>query len=242
MWVKISIFSGIIFLIYIINSLFIFCVYSKSAITYHMQGGRFGDKVVLWGRAKVLSVQYGIPLFYKPFPYSDKLVMHRNEIRHSMQVEKNFRKHVQVKNAATISRNTEDSVLFFFGFFIPLNSSLNIDFHLHEFFFADTIYEKMILYPECRNAIQSMLQPIIPRPRFNLPLDRVSVAVHVRKGGGVDLGLHSPQIYKVKKFADEFWPLKFPPEQFYIDQIKKLSTILNDVPMYVFILTDDKNP
>ncbi len=38
------------------------------------------------------------------------------------------------------------------------------------------------------------------------------------------------------------WETKFPPNQFYIDQIIKLSNDLLNVPMHVVICTDDKNP
>jgi len=37
-------------------------------------------------------------------------------------------------------------------------------------------------------------------------------------------------------------PLRLPPEQYYIDQIKMLSKILNDPPLFVYIFTDDANP
>jgi hypothetical protein len=42
--------------------------------------------------------------------------------------------------------------------------------------------------------------------------------------------------------ADQSWPEKFPPEQYYVDQIKKLFHMLNHQPLYVHIFTDDKKP
>jgi len=41
---------------------------------------------------------------------------------------------------------------------------------------------------------------------------------------------------------DRYWSDKFPPEQFYIDQIIRLSEKLGDKQLYVHIFTDDKNP
>lgn len=46
---------------------------------------------------------------------------------------------------------------------------------------------------------------------------------------------------KTGEFADEIWPDRFPPEQFYVDQIKKLSEFLNNQNIYVYIFTDDAN-
>lgn len=45
-----------------------------------------------------------------------------------------------------------------------------------------------------------------------------------------------------KKNKDKKWPLKFPPAQYYIDQVKLLSEILENRPLYLYIFTDDKNP
>lgn len=44
----------------------------------------------------------------------------------------------------------------------------------------------------------------------------------------------------VDKVGD--WQTKFPPDQFYIDQIKKLSHAVGGKPLFVIICTDDKNP
>lgn len=38
------------------------------------------------------------------------------------------------------------------------------------------------------------------------------------------------------------WQTKFPPDQFYVDQIRKLSDELQGKPFFVIICTDDKNP
>ena len=40
------------------------------------------------------------------------------------------------------------------------------------------------------------------------------------------------------KFADRLHPFKFPPNSFYIEQIKRMSELLDDEPMYVHIFSD----
>ena len=40
------------------------------------------------------------------------------------------------------------------------------------------------------------------------------------------------------KFADRLHPLKFPPNSYYVEQIKRMSEFLGDKPLYVHIFTD----
>ena len=90
------------------------------------------------------------------------------------------------------------------------------------------------------NEIKKMIKPYKPLPEFNLPENIITVAVHVRKGGGFDAPLLSKQ--KSPFYADQRWPTKFPPDQYYIDQIKQLSEMLGDPPLYVHIFTDHQKP
>ena len=83
----------------------------------------------------------------------------------------------------------------------------------------------------------------------SLPQGKPTVAVHIRKGGGFDHPLVSTQYTsdtpkKDEKgvFSDKHHPFKFPPEQYYVDQIILLHKLLDEEPVYVYIFTDDKQP
>ena len=39
-------------------------------------GGRLGDKLIMYAKAKWVAFRYKMPFFYKPFAYSDQLMMH----------------------------------------------------------------------------------------------------------------------------------------------------------------------
>ena len=41
---------------------------------------------------------------------------------------------------------------------------------------------------------------------------------------------------------DHGCPIKYAPDQYYVDQIKKISSDLGDIPLFVQIFTDDKDP
>ncbi len=45
-----------------------------------------------------------------------------------------------------------------------------------------------------------------------------------------------------KYYSDYTWPIKFPPDQYYIDHLKYLSDFLHDQQLLVYLFTDDPNP
>lgn len=48
--------------------------------------------------------------------------------------------------------------------------------------------------------------------------------------------------FKKNNFSDYIWPVKFPADQYYIDQIKQVSEMLPGQDLLVYLFTDDKNP
>lgn len=44
------------------------------------------------------------------------------------------------------------------------------------------------------------------------------------------------------QFSDYIWPTKFPPDQYYIDHIKKLAEMLPGKNLLIYLFTDDPNP
>lgn len=81
------------------------------------------------------------------------------------------------------------------------------------------------------NEIARCLKPTKQHSLLELPKDRITICVHVRRGGTVD----PPSLYYE-------YPLKFPPDQFFIDQIRTCAYIFKDKPLYVFLMTDDLHP
>jgi hypothetical protein len=204
---------------------------SISGITYIVYSeGRFGDKLLTYCRAKWLAYKYNIPLLYKPFIYSDQLMLHMTE-SHYENSKNTFKGAIILKDKSTpIERNK--GVLYTLPYFPESEIELTS--------------ESLGLVSLCRinwqdKGFLSILRNYI-RPRYHLtltsiPKNCITVAVHVRKGGGFDpvnligvfpvLGLHA---------------LKFPPDSYYIEQIKRVSDLLHNQPLYVHIFTDDSNP
>ncbi len=87
-----------------------------------------------------------------------------------------------------------------------------------------------------------MLSPVGNISALETPPTMLSIAVHVRRGGGVDLPLCQKKPASTTHFADKKWPAKFPPHSFYIEQIRHIAQQHRGVPLYVHIFTDDPNP
>lgn len=235
--------------IFHLSTMTICLAFENNAIT-HKLSGRFGDNIYHYSKVKWLSFKYNIPLLYKPWKYSDKLTMHTLEIHYTSDIEKQFNQLIGLKNNVSINVDTISSTLFVH------------EGHLHDPQFKvnspeNILYEYMVRYPQFAQELKKMLQPVISMPLLDLPSDKITVAVHVRKGSGHDKPLASIQQYsnyeqlvsyekelRLGHFSDKvpIWATKFPPEQYYIDQIKKLSSLLNDAPLFVYIFTDAKNP
>ena len=71
------------------------------------------------------------------------------------------------------------------------------------------------------------LNLIDPRPNM------ISVALHFRTGGGY---VHDTALMK------QCLPLRFPEPIYYIEQLKKLHSLVNNQPLYVHIFTDFPEP
>ncbi len=193
--------------------------------------GRFGDKIVHYTVAKFISYRFNIPLLVKPFKYSSMLRFGREEKKYSREVVKQFKGGViPISKEEDIIAHAKDNVIFETGNF-------RVDGCPNRTQTMEYILKDQHFIVELRN----MLQPVVPLPRITLPTDKVTVAVHIRKGGGYDAPLNSIQYY-LKQYADQRWPFKFPPEQYYVDQIKRISTLFDDVPLFMHIFTDDRNP
>jgi len=186
---------------------------SKSAITYNLNGGRFGDNLFSYCKTKWLSEKYGIPLIYKPFQYSKKLKLHKKEKVYNRRSPKKFKKIRYVSNFQLRKLEPNDNTL-----------------HIKEWYckvHADWKDKEFI------KKLRKLISPSAALATIVLPKDCITVAVHVRRGGGYRMDTN--------RIIDS-QPLRFASDQFYIDQIKRLATMFKDENFYVYIFTDDRNP
>lgn len=204
-------------------------LHARSAVTYTFSGGRFGDNVLSYCRAKWISYVYDIPLLYVPFEYSDQLMMHRLEIHLSQDLINQFEKVVFYKEVnGHIDPNS--NILYVINFFPESKCERNCTRfpYLFDVDWNNRYFKKLL---------QRMIAPTAQLPSMVLPKDQITVAVHARLGTGFD-------IYPGQTFVDlvKRAPIKCPPHSFYIKSIKKLATEFPDKKIYVYIFTDHDNP
>lgn len=201
---------------------------ASAAVTYTFSGGRFGDNLLAYCHAKWIAHKFKIPLLYKPFDYSDRLMMHILEQKYDDGLVKNFESTVVVQNLNQINPNA--NILYVIRYFPESMFELTRP-HFAHYFIVDWND------PGFKCELKKMLAPLNMPTLIQPPKGYLSVAVHVRKGTGYDI---STLAEFDKLCADS--PFKMPPDSFYIAQIKRIADIYHDKPLYVYIFTDHNNP
>ncbi|HEY5236245.1 MAG TPA: hypothetical protein VIJ14_08720, partial [Rhabdochlamydiaceae bacterium] len=85
--------------------------------------------------------------------------------------------------------------------------------------------------PEFKAELRKVIRPVRELPKLELPTDCTTVALHMRRGIGFD----GPDL----KFTT---PYKEPPLSYYVSQLRILSNLYPEEPLYVHLFTDDPAP
>lgn len=197
----------------------------RCAITYKLESWRrLGDNIITYIKAKIFACCYDIPLLCKAFPYSDQFAFSTKEVFLTDKDEKNYEKIVPIDRISDFEE--------------ALKTGQSILFECHFLTESPWLYKYSRENPNFEKEIKMMLSPIIPLEQLAKPESVVTVAVHVRKGGGFDMPLASLQEYditqehiegiylKKKSMGDcctDLWPLKWPIGPIFIEEVKKLQ-------------------
>lgn len=215
-------------LIYILllNGPSIIQAHIEQAVTYETTSGRFGDNLLSYMHAKWIAYKYRIPLLYRPFIYSDQLLIHTQE-RTKSSVS-HYSKTIPLGKARSVKR-TDGSTLYWVPYFPESKWELAncIAYSGGTWDYIDVDWnDKQFI-----NELKQIIVPRTPITPLALPTNCITVALHIRRGGLYD----PPQTVAA-------CPLKFLPDEFFISQLKQLYKILDEQPLYVHIFTDDHNP
>ncbi len=207
------------------------CKCAPSAITYELNGGRFGDNLSTFCKAKLLSHKYQLPFLYKQFEYSDQLILHTTQTVYTQEHATQFEEIIYIKTEDDIKKNKNKNALLVVNFYTACPG-------IYEYGFNNAAFA---------TEIKQLLSPVHPATIIEKNENDITIALHVRKGGGFDAPLASDQVHKSSErksvYADQKWPTKFPPDQFYIDQLRTMRKLLNlNKRMIVYLFTDDPNP
>lgn len=211
-----------------------------SMISYENDPDKWlGRNLYAYIKAKWIAYKYDLPFFYQPFDQSDDLRV--DEL--------------------------EEHIPYVFKQEISINSLKDFDPKSKSVYYIDDSYKdpdwddayevgdwhEMLQDEKFLAHIRRRITPSAPLQQLVIPNDTAKVAVHIKRGSSVKYPLFSEQVFSTyditKKgpslelpFADIKQPLRFPPLQFYISQIKSISQQEANRPMYVHIFTDAENP
>ena len=185
----------------------------SSAVTWEPNGGRFGDNLLSYSRAKWLSYTFNVPLLYLPFKYSDELMLHEQETMYTPHSPQQF---------ATIT-------------YLPIHSKCTLLPNSNTLYISHWKTKSTINWNDTV-FIEKLKKTICPRQELDkviIPQECLSIAVHVRNGGGFVVDTQQER---------ERCPLRFVPDEFFIAQIARLADMFNTQNIYVYIFTDHMEP
>ncbi|MCX5925243.1 MAG: hypothetical protein NT124_03010 [Candidatus Dependentiae bacterium] len=204
-------------------------------ITYELiPGSRLGDHLITYSKAKLASYLSGLPLYCPPFKMSDQLALSI----HETYVPKKTKRTVILDNDQSICPTTYNS---------PIEHVCTLKTAIHGLKGFNDYYRYARANPTFKAELMRTICPLQPITAMPLPANMITVAVHVRMGGGFDKPLLMKSGIRTKprgnhQFADQMYPQRFPPEEYYSEQIAKASQLYNNKPLFVHIFTDDQNP
>lgn len=242
----------------------------KNSVVNSRANGRYGDQVMVLLRCAYLWHKYKLNFYSHPFTGSDQLLLHTIVPLMKPVLRKHFQQRSLVRESEIRLGGTRN--LFTTSYWFEGSG-----WHSHQLGMILGVYAYSMVHPDFKHAVEQMLTPNHDVEMPLIPKDRVSIAVHIRKGGGYDQPLASQQLYRStmitkyvpiectsngavytipdelknkrnfqrvsgQRHADRTWPLRFPPEQFFVDNIRKIATLLPDKKLYVHVCTDDPNP
>lgn len=232
--------------------------HATMGIANRISGGYFGDNVSHYIKCKWLAYKYNLKFYFQPFQYAADLNAYTQETMLTPEIANSFQRHISITHEAQIPSNLYSGTLMFLEPYSPG----------FEFGTEDLISYLLLNSPaDFLDNLKFSLQPWNKIPELQVSKKMISVAVHIRKRVPSDNPLYSIQeydssAYNLKQtpfylkrnnrihseislkalYADiHDGPMKFPPTQYYIDQIKKISEFFNDSPLYVQIFTSDTN-
>jgi len=208
---------------------------ASSAISYGFSGGRLGDNLLSYAHAVWIAHKRGIPLLYRPFKHSEKLELSRIHASYDKVKDEQFDKFIHLSEQEgqkydIFDLKIDEKILYM----VPYFPHSKLDTLTYDWSYFDLDWNDVGFVTELRKGIALInKEPSL----IDLPEGRIAVAIHIRTGEGHDWTLQFRS-----NTDDQIFPLKFPPVSFFIEQVKRMSELLGDQPLYVHIFTDSPRP
>lgn len=134
----------------------------NSAISYELNGGRFGDNIRSFTQAYWESYKHDLPLLYVPFPDSDKLMLHTQFDTLTPELKAQYREVKKFQENQRLSVADRENTLYLTTYFCRTDINWKDPEFVKQVQWLLSPREPVVLYDGIENGI----------------------AVHVRRGGG----------------------------------------------------------
>ncbi len=208
-----------------------FTLANNPYVTYQLSPGRFGDNLIAYCHAKwfeyVHRNERNPPrLVYRTFPYAQQLALHSLEPKISKsQLIGYSEQEVLSPDMLTAPLPDSPKRLYAIPYFPESVSELRAQrWPAFKVDWDDTEFQAIL---------RKYIAPRIPIPQIKVPEGCISIALHVRTGGGY---------WNDTAECKKAYPGKFPPEQYYFEQLVSIFAIFSTKKFYIHLFTDDDHP
>lgn len=192
-------------------------------VSYDFSGGRFGDNLLAYLHAKWFAFEHNLPFLYRPFKYSDKLKLHNADPLYSNTPNPTYR----TQSSRWPLRSQPLLNVVYMCPYFPDILTENTSIEQLSYFVPQYHFPVDWKNPIFRQMVQELIAPKEPLALTHPPKGSISIAMHVRQGGGYDTD-DSP--YKM--------PMKLPPIEFYVQGLQTMLDLFPDQLLYCYLFTD----
>lgn len=181
-------------------------------VTQEIPYGRLGDQLMSYFHAKWLAREYGLPHLYTPFKQAELFRLCELDPYFGSF---SFDHHMKFANKQQMGGLSPSTLVQ-----VPYFPESTFEYPEGPFPLFRVDWEN----PEFRREVVDCLKPRSPVETLELPSGYLTVAVHVRRNGTLN---------ELQRF-----PLKLPPDHYYIEQIQRVAKLFKDRNLYVYIFSD----
>lgn len=209
---------------------------TNHAITYRIEEWRrLGDALTTVCKTLYFAQAFNLPIYFHDFPYFDQFAISQNAKMLTPEITHQYKKRISIQRQTDVSNN--------------LDSSEPILFECQFLSETPVLYTLTHEYPDFGQKVKKAFTPLIEIPSLAKPPAVLTVALHVRKGGGFDKPLGSQQEYGpahslpkgvyLKKHSapgshDDIWAMRWPASALFIEAVKHYIYKKNNFSDYVW--------
>lgn len=186
------------------------------AVTQELAYGRLGDQLMSYFHARWLAREYGLTYLYTPFKQADLFRLSEMDPHCSSF---RFDHHITFSSKQQMDRTFSSTLIR-----VPYFPEATFEHPEGPFSLFRADWEN----PAFRHEVLECLTPKNPVDTLKLPSGYLTVAVHVRR---------NDNLQDMQRF-----PLKMPPEHYFIEQIQRVASLFKDRQLYVYIFSDLDDP